>query len=178
MVVRLDAGKDAVRAYVAEQVSKGLPHVRSLIAADRDSIVAAIDGLSEEEGTRVTLEGEWTPAQVLAHLNSGLPRGLSRLQALSAGREWNNPPPMGGQGSDTQASFEDLRRDYIQGMQAILDVLDKAEESVGRNLTSEHATLGPFDWVEWAVYSHHVHTSDHIGQLAEARARLGGGAQK
>jgi hypothetical protein len=175
MVVRLDAGRDAVRAYVAEQADKGLAYVRSLVAADRDSIAAALDGLSEEEGTRITLEGEWTPAQVMAHLNSSLPRSLSRVQAMSSGHEWVNPPALRGQGSDSEQRFEDLRGEYIEGMQAIIDVLDGADETVGRELRAEHIEFGPFDWLEWAVYSHHVHTSDHIGQLEEARARIKGG---
>jgi hypothetical protein len=176
MVVRLDAGRDAVRAYVTDQANRGLAHVRAFVAADCDSIAAAIEGLSEEEGTRVTLEGEWTPAQVMAHLNSSLPRSLSRLQALSSGHEWVNPPAIGGQAGNGAERFEDLRRAYLEGMQAIIDVLDGADEAVGRGLKAEHIEFGPFDWLEWAVYSHHVHASDHIGQLGEARTRVKGGA--
>ena len=167
-----EAGKDAVRVYVAEQAAKGLAHARNLIAADRDSVVAAVDGLSEEEGARVTLEGEWTPAQVLAHLNRNLPRSLARLQALSSGREWLTPPPMGEMDSDRPIG--ELRHEYIDGMQAIIEALDQADETVGRDLRVDHADYGNFDWLEWALYSHHVHTSDHIGQLREARARLRG----
>ena len=175
MVVRLDAGRDAVRAYVSEQAIQGLPYVRDLVAADRDSIVAALDGLSEEEGTRSTLEGEWTPAQVMAHLNSSLPRSYSRLRAMSGGHEWVSQPAAGGQANGAPQSFEALRGEYIEGMQAIIKVLDGADASVGRELTADHIDFGPFDWLEWAVYSHHVHTSDHIGQLEAARRRLNEG---
>jgi hypothetical protein len=176
MVVSLYAGRDAVRAYVTEQADQGLAHVRNLVEADRDSIVAAIVGLSEEEGNRVTLEGEWTPAQVLAHLNPSLARSKARLEAMSSGREWVNPPSTGGQGSDAQKPFVELRREYIEGMQAIIDVLERADETKGRNLTADHIDFGPFDWLQWAVYSHHVHTADHIGQLGEARSRVRGNA--
>ena len=62
-------------------------------------------------------------------------------------------------------------------MQAILDVLDAADENIGRDLKATHVDYGEFDWLEWAVYSHHVHTSDHIGQLREARSRLRGQAR-
>jgi hypothetical protein len=176
MVVRLDAGRDAVRAYVAEQANQGLAHVRKLVGDDTDSIVAAIDGLSEEEGNRVTLEGEWVPAQVLAHLNSSLARSLARIQAMSSGHEWVNPPATRGQGSESPRSFVDLRREYADGMQAIIDALAAADESEGRELTADHVEFGSFTWMEWAVYSHHVHASDHIGQLNAARARVKGGA--
>jgi len=172
MVVRLDAGRDAVRAYVAEQARRGLAHVTALVTGDRDSIVAAIDDLSEEEATRVTKDGEWTPAQVLAHLSGGLDRAFARLRAMSSGQAWDGPPVTGGQGIDPPARFEELRRRYTSGMQAIIDVLQAADESHGLDLTADHVEFGPFTWLEWAVYSHHVHTSDHIGQLGEARARI------
>ena len=172
MVVRLDAGRDAVRVYVSEQAGRGLSHVTRLVTQDRDSIVAAIDGLSEEEATRVTLEGEWVPAQVMAHLNSSLDRSCDRLQTLSSGRPWVNPAATRGQGSDVVRPFDDLRRQYTDGKPVIIDVLQSADESRGLDLTAEHVEFGPFTWLEWAVYSHHVHTSDHIGQLQEARARL------
>ena len=171
-VVRIDAGRDAVRAYVAEQADQGLAHVITLVGNDTDSIFAAVDGLSEEEGNRVTLESEWTPAQVLAHLNASLDRSKSRLETMSRGEEWTNPTPNPGGPAQSARSFEDLRREYVEGMQAILDVLKTADETQGRDLTADHVDFGPFTWLEWAVYSHHVHTSDHIGQLNEARARL------
>ena len=166
----------AVRAYVAEQAAQGLDHVCRLVRADADSITVATEGLTEEEGSRVTLEGEWTPAQVLAHLNSSLARSLSRLKAMSGGHEWVNPPVTPGQTSDTPRSFESLRKEYVDGMQAIIAVLDAADESLGRELTADHLEYGPFTWLQWAVYSHHVHTSDHIGQLDQARARVKGRA--
>lgn len=173
MVVEPESDKRS-RAYVVEQASKGLAYVRDLIAADRDSVLAAIDGLSDEEGSRVTLEGEWTPVQVLAHLSRTLPRSLDRLQVLSSGREWVNPSPMGE--PDADRPLTELRREYTERMQAILDELDRANEDVGRDIKVAHPYLGDFDWLEWAVYSHHVHTSDHIGQLNEARARVKAGA--
>lgn len=171
-VVRVDAGKEAVRAYVSEQAEQGLAHVISLVRADFDSVVAAIEGLTEEEGQRVTLEGEWTPAQVLDHLNASLDRSLLRIKTMASGEEWTNPPVVPGQASDTPPSFEALRQQYIDGMRAILEVLEAADENRGRDLSATHAQFGAWDWLEWATYSHHVHTSDHIGQLQEARARL------
>lgn len=172
MVVRLDAGREAVRAYVEAEAARGLPHVVRLVSDDRDSILAAIDGLTGEQGTRETIEGEWTPVQVMAHLNSSLPRSLSRLQAMSEGQRWANSPAAGGQGSTTEQSFEALRSEYRTGMQAIIDALASADGTAHLGQMADHAAFGPFNWLQWAVYSHHVHTSDHIGQLGAARARL------
>lgn len=171
-VVRIDAGREAVRAYVTEQADRGLAHVIALLRADLDHIAAAVDGLSEEEGTRVTLEGEWTPAEVLAHLNTSLERSHARLATMSSGHEWTNPPVVPGQTRGSDGTFEGLRQEYLDGMHAIIEVLERADEGRGRELIAEHAQFGPFDWLQWAVYSHHVHTWDHIGQLREARERV------
>ena len=44
---------------------------------------------------------------------------------------------------------------------------------MGLDLTADHAEYGPFNWLEWAVYSHHVHTHDHVGHVAELRELAG-----
>ena len=50
--------------------------------------------------------------------------------------------------------------------------LDKADPSVGLDLTTNHAQYGPFNWLEWALYSHHVHPHDHVGQIEEIKRAL------
>lgn len=177
MVVRVDAGRDAVRAYVQEQASQGLDHVRALVGADTARMVSLIEDLSEEQGTQAPAPGEWSIAEVLVHLNTSLERSRARLETMSSGREWTNPPGAG-QPDDSEAyrTFADLRREYIEGMAAISAVLDGADPGRGLDLTADHAQYGLFNWLEWAVYSHHVHTHDHIGQTQDARARVRGEA--
>ena len=59
MVVRINEGRDAVRAYIDENVAKGRDHVASLVAADIQKLMAMLDDLSEEEGRAVTPVDEW-----------------------------------------------------------------------------------------------------------------------
>jgi hypothetical protein len=70
------------------------------------------------------------------------------------------------------ASFSDLRRAYIDGMAGVLAVVRQADPQRGLDLAADHATFGPFNWLGWAVYSHHVHTHDHIGQIENIRKAL------
>jgi hypothetical protein len=172
MVVSLYAGRDAVRAYVAEQAALGLDHIISLVMADNGRVLSLIDGLSEEDALVVPQPDEWSAFQVMRHLASSLDRSHTRLASMSAGRPFNSPPTATGQISDREyASFDELRRTYREGMRQIIDVLRAAEPSRGPELTAEHAMFGSFSWPQWAVYSHHVHTHDHNGQL-EALWRL------
>jgi DinB superfamily len=172
MVVSLYAGRDAVRAYVAEQAAQGLDHIISVVTADNERVVSLIDGFNEEEARVAAQPDEWSAFQVMRHLASSLDRSCARLESMSAGRPFNNPPTATGQISGREyASFDELRRTYGEGMSQIIDVLRAAESSRGLELTADHAMFGSFNWPQWAVYSHHVHTHDHIGQL-EALRRL------
>ncbi len=174
-VVRLDAGKDAVRAYVSGQSSQGLEHVVSLVTDDNNGILLLIGDLTEEEATRVTPADEWCVTDAMRHLAASLDRSRDRLEKLSSGQPFVPPASGAGPGSMGGAaydSFSDLRRSYIDGMAAILDVLRHADPKRGLELTADHAQFGPFNWLEWAVYSHHVHTHDHVGQLSAIRAAL------
>jgi hypothetical protein len=172
VVVSLYAGRDAVRAYVEDQAALGLDHILSVVAADNDRVLGLIHGFSEEEALVAPQPGEWSAFQVMRHLASSLDRSHTRLASMSAGRPFENPPTATGQIGDREyASFDELRQTYRNGMSQILEALRAAESSRGLELTADHAMFGPFNWPQWVVYSHHVHTHDHIGQL-EALHRL------
>lgn len=176
MVVKPSEGRDAVRAYLSEHASRGLEHVRSLLAADNDHVLSLVGDLTEEEGMKVTPADEWRIFDALKHLAASSDRSKDRLEKLSTGQPFVNPPGAPGQmGSAEYASFDELRRAYIDGMSAVLGVLDQADPSAPTELTAEHGRFGPFNWLEWALYSHHVHTHDHIGQIENVRKALRGG---
>src|SRR5690606_35164106 len=101
-------------------------------------------------------------------------RSRDRLQRLSSGQPFVPPAGVGpgNMGSADYGSFSELRRRYIDGMADILAVLRDADETRGLDLTAEHAQYGPFNWLGWALYSHHVHTHDHIGQIENIRKEL------
>jgi hypothetical protein len=173
MVVRLDAGREAVRGYVAEQAEHGLEHVRALVTSDNDTVLSLIADLTEDEGLRITPVDPWSVFMVLQHMAASLDRSKARLEALSSGQPFTNPPAMRGRmGSEEYESFDELRRFYAEGMAAVLAILERVEPKIGLELTAEHAEYGPFNWLEWATYSHHVHTHDHIGQLQAIRSAM------
>jgi hypothetical protein len=173
VVVRLTDGREAVRAYVSEHASHGLDHVIELVTGDNNRILTLIGDLTEDEGMTVTPADEWRVYDALRHMTGGLDRSKDRLLKLSGGQPFVNPPGVTGGGMGAEyASFGELRRSYIDGMAEILGVLRKADGT--RNLagTSEHVSFGPFNWLEWGIYSHHVHTHDHVGQIENIRKAL------
>jgi hypothetical protein len=166
-VVRLSEGRDAIQAYVGAQTSQGLPHVLSLVTQDNLAVVGLIADLTEDEGMTVTPVDIWRAYDVMKHMSASLDRSRTRLETLTSGRPFENPAGIGPgkQGDVDYASFYELRSAYIDGMAEIIGVLRGADPSRGIDLTAEHAQYGPFNWLGWATYSHHVHTHDHIGQL-------------
>jgi hypothetical protein len=176
-VVKPSEGRDVVQAYLNEHTVQGLSHVLELLTADHNHVLSLIGDLTEDEAMRVTPADEWRVFDAMKHLTASLDRSRDRLQTMSSGRAFTPPPGAGGpgsMGSADYASFSDLRRSYIDGMADILAVLRKADPAKGLELTAEHAAFGPFNWLGWALYSHHVHTHDHIGQIEAIKQALRG----
>jgi hypothetical protein len=176
-VVRLSEGRDAIQAYVNQHTAQGLPHVLDLMTEDHNLILRLIGDLTEDEAMTVTPADEWRIVDAMKHLSASLDRSRDRLQKLSSGQPFRPPPGAGGpggMGSADYASFSDLRRAYIDGMAAILAVVRNADPSKGLELTADHPQFGSFNWMGWALYSHHVHTHDHVGQIENIKQALRG----
>jgi hypothetical protein len=175
MVVRLSEGRDAIQAYVTKLAANGLAEAIETLTRDHNRVLSLIGDLTEEEASSVTPADEWSMFDVMRHLSASLERSRDRIETMSAGRPFEAPPftgGPGGMGGTEYASFSELRRTYIDGMSAVLGVLRRADPRRGLDLTADHATFGPFNWLGWALYSHHVHTHDHIGQMEEIKQAL------
>ena len=84
-VVRLDEGKDAIRAYVSKQAAEGRDHVLGLVSSTNDRMLLLIGDLTEAEATRVTAADEWRVFDAMQHLAASLDRSRDRLEKLSSG---------------------------------------------------------------------------------------------
>jgi hypothetical protein len=177
VVVRVSEGREAIQSYIKEHTARGLRHVLDLVTEDHNHVLSLIGDLTEDEAMTVTPADEWRVFDAMKHLSASLDRSRDRLQAMSSGRPFTAPPLAGGpggMGSAEYTSFSDLRRAYIDGMAGILGLIRNADPGRGIDLTADHASFGPFNWLGWALYSHHVHTHDHIGQIENIKASLRG----
>jgi len=165
-----------VVAYVREQVAQGLEHVRALVKTEGEAILAAVEGLSEAEGNFKPGPDEFSALEVLQHLNGGFERSIDRLRTLSSGRPWSaaseGPGGTGRTPENATKSFIEARAQFAVGLAGVLAVLEAADETRGLDLTTPHPAYGDFNWLQRAVYSHHVHTHDHVGQLRQIREKV------
>ena len=174
-MVNVNAGPEVVHAYVKEQASKGRDHVLGLVRSDLDAVAGLIAGLDEEDANFKPNEAEFSISEVIQHLNGSFERSKQRLETLSSGKPWQNQGPGPGPGSIPEprpGSFAEVRSRFEAGAGEIVSILEKADPDTGLDLTAAHATFGEFNWLEWAAYSHHVHTHDHIGQLEQIKRGL------
>jgi hypothetical protein len=163
-VVQLVEGHDAVQAYVAQEVAKGLPHILTTATQDNRDVLALIGDLTEAEGMTVTPVDIWSAYDVMKHMTLVMERSQVRFEALLAGKDFAPPPPVDAASID-YGSFTSLRSRYIDGTANLLATLRAADGSRHLEAASTHPVFGTFNWQGWTVFSHHVHTHDHIGQL-------------
>jgi hypothetical protein len=175
MVVDLN-DNDAVVRYTREHASMGLAHVTELVRAERDAMMALIGDLTlAEADERIDNGAEYSISMVLQHLNQSFERSQKRIWTLSQGQPFVNTGGGGGAGGLPQVldtDFDRVRRRFLDGMNAILEVLEQADESMPSDITAPHPVYGRFNWLEWACYSHHVHTSDHVEQVQRIKSVL------
>ncbi len=173
VVVRIDAGGDAVRAFVKGQAALGKDHVVSLVKTEAAALADGIADFSEEQG-KIAAPGAFSALQVLQHLNGSFARSMDRMKSLSQGQSWapaaGTPPAGGGYiPPEAETSFTKARQDFIDQSAAVVAFLEGVDASKAGSTTAPHAVAGDFNWLEWAVYSHYVHTHDHTGQIGEIR---------
>jgi len=175
VVVDVNSAPEQVSAYVKEHAARGLDHVKELVGGEGEAVLSLIAGVSENEAAYSPAAGEFSISQVVQHLNGSIERGIERLKTLTSGRPFVYEGPRIGPGSippDAPKTFAAARDAFAKGVDAVMAVLDAADPKVGLDLTSEHATFGPFNWLEWAVYSHHVHPHDHVLQIVKIKEAL------
>ena len=138
-------------------------------------MAALIADLSEDEANFKPAPDEFSVSEVLQHLNSSFPRSPERIRTLASGKPYRYEgarPLSGGIAEVERLPFEEVRRRFLAGEDEVLAILDAANPTIGLELTAEHNEFGPFNWLEWAVYSHHVHTHDHVGQVSRLRQEI------
>ena len=146
----------------------------ALIRQYRDgyrAVTEALAGVTDDELDR-SVEGEWTPRQVVHHLADSEMMSAIRLRRLLVER----PPVI--HGYDEKAFAERLTGDrpIEPSLQAMRWARETCAQLVDR-MTDEdwaivgtHTESGPYGAEDWLqIYASHAH--DHAGQIARARGK-------
>ncbi len=162
--------------YVRHEAKKGLEHAIDLVRNERDTMLELVRDISDYEAEqRINNGEEFSILMVLRHLNASFDRSRQRLAAMAGGEEFT-PPASAGRGGtvpeEDESSLEEARTTFRNGSDAVVDILLQADPDAPTIVTASHAQYGSFNFIEWAVYSHHVHTSDHVQQVRRIKEAL------
>jgi hypothetical protein len=159
-------------SYLEHQASKDVPVLVELIEEQRATLLALLDGVSEEQAAFHPASDQWSIADVLRHViaaEEGVARivgSLARGVVPEERRELGSHIPDEGQPlarliERLHASRADLLA-RIRGWPASPDLA----------ATFEHPFFGPLNCKGWVAFQR-LHDADHIGQLQQIKAAEG-----
>jgi hypothetical protein len=170
-VVSQADGPEAVRAYVLEHAARGVDHVVALIRADRAEMLSIIDGLTEAQAGIRPVEGEWCIREALQHLSGGFDRTRERILTMARGLPYESRAGVAGSlAPEMDLPFVELRRIFTEGSASVLAAMEGVEPTAGLDFRAKHQLYGDFNWLEFTLYSQHVHLHDHLDQIKAIRA--------
>lgn len=179
-----------VRMYLPMTGSSLLDPIRQQLAADRETLRAAVAGVPSDRRHQKPGPGRWSVAEVLEHLAIVEERTAAMLQPVV-----ENAPPLQGAATVTpfdRAAMRDrstkvaapdmvqptgavdgsaLWTRLEQSREALLSVVERCE---GRDLAAverNHPRLGKIDGYQWLL-SIGAHEERHAGQIIEIGQQL------
>ena len=161
-----------VRSYLASQAMRRTPEqlVEALREAQRQ-FLAALAAIPDASFRAVPKEGEWSAADVLAHVR--------RIAAFDE-RSITGLLERGEQPADvddvleqapTQATREQLLADIEALRDRLIAVVLRADPQAHLDVLWSHNEFGAMNWREWLLFAR-VHTLDHARQLQSIAAEL------
>src|SRR5215470_11986554 len=166
-----------VRSYLASQAMRRTPEqlVEALREAHRQ-FLAATAAVPDAAFRTVPGEGEWSAADVLAHVRSiAAFDERSICGVLERGEQPANADDALEQ-APTHATREQLLADIEALRERLMAVVSRADPQAHLDIIWGHNEFGNMNWREWLLFAR-VHMLDHARQLQAIAAVLAATAQ-
>ena len=143
--------------------------VRDSLARERGKLLAALDGLSEEEMTRPGVAGQWSVRDVLAHILAWEEEAIARLELLAADR----PQDFARITNEEELNAWNARAHQRYGGLALAEVMRRLAEAQGRvlagldSLSDERLGTdeGPVPVHNWLPECTYAHEQEHCADI-------------
>ena len=150
--------------------------VREALARERGKLLAALDGLSEEEMTRPGAVGHWSVRDVLAHLLAWEEEAVARLDLLAAER----PQDIAWIGDENELETWNARAHQRYGSLALAEVMRRLTDVQGRilagleSLSQERLSTdaGPVPVRQWLPGETYAHEQEHCAEILAWRRSI------
>ncbi len=161
-----------VRSYLASQATRRTPQqlIETLREAHRQ-LLAATAAIPDTAFHTTPQEGEWSAADVLAHV-----RTIAAIdeRSISGVIERGEQPPNiddALEQAPTSATREQLLADIEVLRERLMAVVSRADPQAHLDIVWGHNEFGNMNWREWLLFAR-VHTLDHARQLQAISAAL------
>jgi len=161
-----------VRGYLASQAMRRTPEqlVEALREAHRQ-FLAALAAVPDADFRIIPKEGEWSAADVLAHVRSiAAFDERSICGVLERGEQPANANDTLEQ-APTNATREQLLADIEALRERLTTVVLRADSQAHLDIVWGHNEFGNMNWREWLLFAR-VHTLDHARQMQAIAAVL------
>ena len=159
-------------SYLGHQASKDVPVLVELIEQQRATLLALVDGVSEEQAAFRPAPDQWSVADVLRHVIAA-EEGVARIvESLACGVVPEGQRALGSHIPDEAQPLAAL----IERLRATrADLLTRVRgwpASPDLAATLEHPFFGPLNCKGWVAFQR-LHDADHIVQLEQIKAAEG-----
>jgi len=150
--------------------------VRESLARERRKLLAALDGLSEEEMARPGAVGHWSVRDVLAHILAWEEEAVTRLDLLAAER----PQDIAWIGDEEELEAWNAHAHQRYAGLALAEVMRRLVEVQGRilagleSLSEERLTTdaGPVPVRQWLPGETYAHEQEHCADILAWRRSI------
>jgi hypothetical protein len=161
-----------VRSYLASQAMRRTPE--QLVEALREALhqfLAATAVVPDAAFRTVPREGEWSAADVLAHVRSIAALDERSISGVIERGEQPANVDDALEHAPTDAALEQLLADIEGYRERLIAVVLQADPQAHLDIVWGHNEFGNMNWREWLLFAR-VHTLDHARQLQAIAAVL------
>jgi hypothetical protein len=167
-----DDVKERVLSYIAHQSVKEPAEIAAIVQQGHDQVLAALEGLTEEQAAFKPGPDDWSVLQVLQHAAEGEQRVARRCAALAAGQATEPISRTGLIGPEPFTSLAQARAAIAAAHAELLDFVASLSPETNTDTKLEHPFFGSINCREWAVFQR-VHDGDHANQIGQIKAAPG-----
>jgi hypothetical protein len=159
-------------SYLGHQASKDVPVLVELIEQQRATLLALVDGVSEEQAAFRPAPDQWSVADVLRHVIAA-EEGVARIvESLACGVVPEGQRALGSHIPDEAQPLAALIERLRAARADLLARVRGWPASPDLAATFEHPLFGPLNCKGWVAFQR-LHDADHIVQLEQIKAAEG-----
>lgn len=162
----MDAEAQRVRSYLLAQGEKyAFTELWPRLIKARLEVIAAVDGVSQEQADFTFDPEEWSIAEVVHHVLTSSARVASTIEAIANG---NEPPPrvIDPPREAATLSIAELRERLTKDALAWCALTERLPASPDLHVTAPHPIFGQLHAGGLYLFQR-VHDLDHVGQISK-----------